>query len=311
MNNSFCKYGNECRNNQKKRKRHNLSVEKITCPNGNKKCKDKLKVQKTIKNIEKSIGLKYTNEKKNIKKINIKNINIKNISNELFEKYLDKVCLQKEKNKVYSSLNECRTKVELETNLTFKEDTITMDKELSGIVYDTESKKDIKSKICTKNINTNGCKHYYDLYIDFTKFFNKIFKKCNKNICKNNGYIRKKKIKTIKEKMIEKFNEKNEEKLSLKNKAKIEEAKFILFKETINLKNINTNFQEIKERKNRKDKLYLRVRFKIKDFFNNIVWNDKMKNKLRLSKGKFEKALKKKKLMGLSILNNNNEFYEL
>ena len=64
-------------------------------------------------------------------------------------------------------------------------------------------------------------------------------------------------------------------------------------------------------------KTYLIIKFKIKNVFNNIIWDDLIKNKLRLTKGNIEKGLKDVKIpgsfgaLGISALNNNNAFYTL
>jgi hypothetical protein len=269
MNNSFCKYGNECRNSKKKQKIEKIIKNNITCNSRSNSNKKKCITNKLVKNVVSNAVREETIDN--------------NFSLNGFKSKLDKACLQKEKNGEFASLDECITKVELKTDMVFKEDTITMDKE--------------KSKVYS---SSDDGKFYYDLYIDFTKFFENIFKKkCTSKENCNNGKIRKIKIGIIKNKILEKFNEKNKiYNVKLKNKGKITQVKF----DEIEIENLVN--------KKKKKKFYLIVTFKIDDFFSNIVWKDKMKNKLRLSKGKIEKALKTT-VPGISFLNNINLFYEL
>ena len=267
MSNSLCKYGNKCRNNQKKEKILKITENSITCNNisnsNKKKCITNNLVQNVVSNAvgeDKTIG--------------------NNFDLNLFKSELDRVCLQKEKNGKFASLDECKTKVELKTDMVFKEDTITMDKQ--------------KSKV----YKFSDTEHYYDLYIDFTKFFENIFKKnWGYGFILGNGVLRQKKINEIKTQILEKFEEKNKiYNVKLKNKGKIKKVEF---KEIENL----VNNKKIK-------KFYLIVTFNKKDFFSNIVWNGKIKNSLRLTKGKIEEALKTK-VHGISLLNNSNLFYRL
>ena len=258
MSNSLCKYGNKCRNNQKKEKILKITENSITCNNISNSNKKKCITNKLVQNVvSNAVGDKKT---------------FSNSDLNLFKSELDRVCLQKEKNGKFASLDECKTKVELKTDMVFKDDTFTMDNEKSKVYFDKEDKH-----------------YYYNLYIDFTNFFNNIFKKkCTSTQSCNNGWIRKSKIKKLEETIIEKFNEKNNKGLTLKEIGKIKQ---------VNLSKEDT-------------KIFLIVRFKIKDFFDKFVWNGKIKNSLRLTKGKIEEALKTK-VHGISFLNNNNLFYEL